>query len=296
MLSDYALACAENARAHGCHSRAENYVTAVRAFTSTIGDMPLGQVTEKTVMIFEQKLADRGLCMNTISCYIRCLRAVYNKAVADGRCKDRMPFRHAFTGQERTAKRSLTEAELKKILHLPLPEDSPLALTRDLFAFSFYALGMPFVDVVHLRKEQISGNVVVYHRQKTGQMVRVPLSEAAQEILQHYNNPSAYVFPVLKNESRKEYVRALGQYNRHLKRLAKMAGLSVNLTSYCVRHSWASMAYRSSVSINTISQALGHTNTNTTMTYIRELDDEYMRLENEKIIHRLNGLPSSEHA
>ena len=36
-----------------------------------------------------------------------------------------------------------------------LPPGSSLALARDIFIFSFYAMGMPFVDIAYLRKEQV---------------------------------------------------------------------------------------------------------------------------------------------
>src|SRR3712207_7772652 len=58
------------------------------------------------------------------------------------------------------------------------------------------------------------------------------------------------------------------RYNRSLKLLARQAGISVNLTSYVARHSWASIAYEQGIALPVISKVLGHTNTETTLVYI----------------------------
>ena len=59
----------------------------------------------------------RGVAPNTISFYTRILRAVYNRAVEDDIIENRNPFRHVYTGVDKTVKRALPLAVIKKSRH-----------------------------------------------------------------------------------------------------------------------------------------------------------------------------------
>lgn len=289
LFSEYGLMQAEKARQEACYSRAANYVTAIRSFTAAVGDKKLRKITPKVVGQYQQWLKDRGVSKNTISCYNRTLRAIYNRSVSDGLVSDRHPFDNSFTGRTKTDKRSISEDSIKRLRALDLRHNPELEAVRDYFLFSFYSMGMPFVDMACLRKDQIVDNVIQYHRRKTGSAVHVPLCDEARAIMaKYYNAGSPFVFPLLTERlpqrSYRQYCTRLNNYNRLLKQLARVAGISGNLSSYTVRHSWASIAYRSDVPLSVISQALGHKSTDITMTYIRELDVAKLSEGNEKVL------------
>ncbi len=242
---------------------------------------------------------------------MRSLRAIYNKAAAKPLVKDKAPFKGVFTGNERAVKRSIGEKEICKIKSLS-PGPSPIGRgergkrgvgaagagdsAADFFLFSFYAMGMPFVDLAHLKRSQIKDGVLTYHRRKTGQQVRVTLEPCMIDILDKYaTQESEYLFPILyKVERGKDgksgktmevpYPLALNRYNRALKALARQARISVSLTSYVARHSWASIAYGRNIDLPVISKALGHTNTQTTLVYISEIDDRQLASANRKLL------------
>ena len=242
-------------------STVENYHTAVRSFI-------------------------RFGCPNTSSCYLRSLRAIYNKASQHRQVKDRKPFRNAFTGNDRTVKRSIGAADIRRLHVAELPTGSRLALARDLFIFSFCAMGMPFADMAQLRRGQIKEGVLTYCRRKTGRQVRVKIEGLMQDILDRYaREDSDYLFPILhravgKRLQPRRYSTALCGYNHALQRLAQKAGIKAHLSSYVPRHSWASMAYRHNVALPVISQALGHSDTHTTLIYIRGIDDRQVAKAN----------------
>ena len=83
-------------------STADNYRTAVRSFVRFNGgrDLPLSALDADTVRAYERWLRGQGVCPNTSSCYLRSLRAIYNKAAAKRLVKDRAPFKGVFTGNE----------------------------------------------------------------------------------------------------------------------------------------------------------------------------------------------------
>lgn len=272
-------------------STVDNYRTALRSFTEFIGsDIPVGTVDSHLMEGFQRWLHGRQIQLNTISCYMRSLRTLLHIVCPEQ--KGSNVFGHVFTGRTTTEKRALTVDELRSIMRLRLPEGSPLCLARDLFLFSVYALGMPFVDIAFLRTTQLNGSYINYSRHKTGQPIRVKIEQPMQHIIDKYRHEgSIYVFPVLtsadKQTATMEYERARARHNRLLVRLGVMAGVQRRLTSYCARHSWATIAYHANIELSVISKALGHASPNTTLTYLREIEDHRIDEANSRLLHEI---------
>ena len=279
------------------NSTIDNYLTALRSFTAFTGDsLLIGEIDQQLMEHYQQHLKSKGICLNTISCYMRSLRTIYNKVTAKKKMKAKEnPFATVFMGKTKTQKRSITDEDILRIQQLVLPPHTYLKLCQDTLLFSLYALGMPFVDIAHLQRSQISDGIILYYRHKTKQPVHVHIEPCMQEIIDRYYTPkSKYVFPFVTSENKikatRQYLTNLGRYNRTLKRIADMAGVSANITSYTMRHTWASFAFRNNIDLPIISKALGHTNTNTTITYIREIDDAPIAEANRKLLAKLNQL------
>ena len=66
-----------------------------------------------------------------------------------------------------------------------------------------------------------------------------------------------------------------------------MLGLAQPLSSYVVRHSWASIAYLHHLDISLISKALGHTKSSTTFIYIKSLFDSDLFEANQTLMEDL---------
>ena len=265
-------------------STIDNYRTAIASFVRYAGsNISIGDVSKQMVEGWQLWLKEQGVKLNTMSCYMRSLRSVISHS--DIPSVVSTAFNSVFTGNLKTDKRSMSSIDLQKIRTMQLPQGSSLCFARDLFLFCVYALGMPFVDVAFLRKKQIVNGYIEYERHKTRQPIRVKIEPQMQRIIKRYSIPdSAYVFPILPTGSMKEYETARNRYNRHLRQISKIAGLRRSLTSYVARHSWASMAYSNNVDLAVISKALGHSNTKTTMVYIREIDDNRIDMANHKLL------------
>ena len=90
------------------------------------------------MVAYEAWLESGGVSMNTISFYMRNLRAVYNRAVEKGLTVQRFPFKHVYTGIDKTVKRAVPFKIIKMIKELDLSFEPQLELARDIFLFSFY--------------------------------------------------------------------------------------------------------------------------------------------------------------
>mgnify|MGYP003295214735 FL=1 len=293
-MSEYARRQARLAFRKGRFSTARNYLTALRSFLRFHEgqDIPLSGLTASLLADYERWLKANCKSMGTLSCYLRSLRAIYNKAVEEGLVADTHPFAKSYTGYPKTDKRSITVEEIRRISRLPLEEKGYIRLVRDIFLFCVFACGMPFVDVAFLRKSQIEDGRLVYHRRKTNQRISFQLPPCAMDIVRRYQDTdSAYVFPILTTEdpekAYRQYKGKLCYYNRLLKELASRAGIRHNLTSYVSRHSWASLAYEQNTEVSVISKGLGHASPNTTMVYIKGIDDDRLNEANNRLVHSI---------
>ena len=277
----------------GRYSTARNYQTALRSFGDFCGHRQiLFSDINSTLMADYERWLKNKVTLSTVSCYLRSLRAVYNKAVTEGMVEDKSPFSRSYTGYPKTEKRSIHITDIRKLSALSLKEGTFSCLVRDLFLFCIFACGMPFVDVAFLRKSQISEGYLTYHRRKTGQKVRLRLLPCAQSIINRYSSSdSDYVFPLLTRtdpeEAYKQYKEKLCYYNKVLKDIGKKAGISRKLTSYVSRHSWASLAYEQHTDVSVISKGLGHTTSNTTYIYIKGINDVRLDDANRKIVKKI---------
>ena len=100
---------------------------------------------------------------------------------------------------------------------------------------------------------------------------------------------SPYLLPILKCPygNRSQYKNALYRTNKNLKEIAKLAGLSIPLTLYVARHSWASIAKSKNIPISVISEGMGHDSEMTTQIYLASLDNSVVDKANTQILKDL---------
>ena len=290
-FTDAAKAVIQRQSSLRAQSTIDNYQTALRSFVSYAGaEITMSNINSQLIEGYQQWLTSQQVCLNTVSCYMRSLRSLMHLACPD---QDALAlFKQVFTGKKRTEKRSITISDINRLTQLRLTGKTSLAFSRDIFLFSVYALGMPFVDIAYLRKSQIVDGYICYQRHKTKQPIRVLLEQPMQQIINRYwCSDGPYVFPILSSEDASDcnhqYAMALARYNRHLRKLGPLIGLQHPLTSYVARHSWASIAYQSDVELAVISKAMGHTSPNTTLTYLREIDDQRIDAANSRLLEKL---------
>ena len=241
-------------------------------------DILLVEIDGDTMMLYEAWLKANGNCPNTTSFYMRILRAVYNRAVEKELTEQRHPFKHVYTGIDKTVKRAVPLKTIKRIKELDLTLKPHLDYARDMFLFSFYTRGMSFIDMAYLKKSDLKNGILTYRRRKTGQQLMVKWEKCMEEIVTKYN-PLA--------SERVQYMNALSRVNVALKEVARLADLQIPLTMYCARHGWASIAKSKNIPLSVISEGMGHDSEETTRIYLASLDTSVVDRANSLILKDL---------
>ena len=271
----------------------ETYTAALNSFKKfrKDEDIMLDCLTSEIMEAYEAWHKQRGNSPNTISFYTRILRAVYHRAVDDDIIENRNPFRHVYTGVDKTVKRAIPLPHIKKIKALDLSLSPPLDYARDMFLMSFYLRGMSFIDMTFLKKTDLKNGSIVYRRRKTGQQLTIAWAPEMQAILDKYpDNPTQYLLPIIKTEGINErcaYRNIDYNINHSLKKIAGMVGINIPLTMYVARHSWASAAKAKGIPLSVISEGMGHDSEATTQIYLASLDTSVVDKANSLIIKSL---------
>lgn len=277
---------------------ARNYRRTYNSFTAFLEgrDIAFQELDEPLIMEYNSWLLRRKIVRNTVSFYMRILRAVYNRAVNQNIAMQSFPFRSVYTGVDRTRKRAIDEQKIYRIQQLDLSQNASLQLARDLFLFSYCTRGMAFVDMAFLRKQDIREGTISYIRRKTMQRLSVRIEPCIEQILARYSRigRTDYIFPIISAaepaEAYHQYETALGHYNRQLKKIAKLIDSETSLSSYCARHSWATSARNHNIPLSIISAGMGHTSEKTTQIYLASIGENSIDQANLFILERFNAI------
>ena len=281
--------CGENyinrLRKEGRYSTAHVYKNALYSFSKFCGtlNMSFRQVTKERLRRYGQYLYECGLKPNTISTYMRMLRSIYNRGVEAGSAPyvPRL-FHDVYTGVDVRQKKALPAGELHKLLYED-PKSERLRRTQTIAALMFQFCGMSFTDLAHLEKSALDQSVLRYNRIKTKTPMSVEVLDTAKGMINQLRSNQEpipdcpnYLFDILcGNKKRKderayrEYQSALRRFNNRLKDLARALRLKSPVSSYTLRHSWATTAKYRGVPIEMISESLGHKSIKTTQIYLK---------------------------
>lgn len=269
-----------------------NYRSALNSFKKFRNgeDIMLNSVSSALMEEYQAWQHDNGNCPNTISFYMRILRATYNRAIEEDIIEDRKPFRRVYTGVDKTVKRALSLKIIRKIKSADLTLYPELDLARDMFMLSFYFRGMSFVDMAYLRKIDLKDGGLTYRRRKTNQVLTIGWTKEMQQILDKYpENKSEFLLPIITKTGinvRSAYRNAGYKLNKALKRIGLIVGAEdyQSWSFYRARHSWASIAKAKGVALSIISEGMGHDNEKTTQIYLSTLETSVVDRANDYII------------
>lgn len=278
----------------GQYRTSETYTATLNSFREFRNgkDLYFEEMDSDLLLSYEYYLKAKSLSPNTISFYMKRLRAVYNKAVDDGFAENKNPFKRVITSSEKTVKRAIPVKYIRKLKDLDLSHSVSKSFARDMFLFSFYTRGMSFVDMAYLQKKDLKGKVLTYRRKKTGQLLSVRWEPCMQEIVDRYSSPgmSPYLLAIINNldgDIRKQYRNVQSLINRNLKAIGDSINITIPLTMYVARHSWASIARNEGIPVSVISEGMGHDSEKTTQIYLASLETQVIDKANRKILKLL---------
>ena len=241
------------------------------------------EITNTFLNKYEAWLRSRGGTDGGISIKQRTLRALYNKAIERNIIKDtNHPFKtykiSKLKGQG--IKKALDFDQVTKIINFDISQYPHLEDAKNYFVFSFYTRGMNYTDMMVLKWQDVDATTISYIRNKTKGRFVITILPPVQEILNYYKQhslPTKYVFPILLKDgltpaqidNRKK--KTLAKYNRDLKEIASLCGISKSLSSYVARHSFANCLKQKGVATDVIGESLGHKDLTTTQVYLKEL-------------------------
>jgi len=283
------------------------YFYALRSFTEFIGggEIFFGALNRWSLKRFENHLLDSLCSWNTVSTYARALRAIYNRAVDEEIVEgDYRLFSNVFTGVKSEKKRALKAAQMHQLLEpekatrlqKAMPEQ--IQRSQDLLTLMLLLQGMPFTDLMHLRKDDLKDDtngdsLLSCRRQKTGTELNVTVPREALTLIERYkshNASSPYLLSFFDGfhtgrERYKEYQLQLRKLNYGLFRLPGYCGMKdVKISSYTARHTWATLAKYCQVPEEIISEGLGHSSLRVTRTYLKSFEGGELAKANRMIL------------
>lgn len=259
--------------------------------------------TSRTITNAKGKEKTKNPCsLTTIGIYLRNVRSAYNSAVRDGVFNsESYPFgrgRYQIPGGW-NVKKALTHKDVGLIANYQAIEGSMRQQARDYWLFSFLCNGINVKDIARLTYGNIDGDTITLIRAKTARETKstprpivIIITKQIGRIIDRWGVKPAtsdqYIFPILKNGITPEQEhRAIQQMvqniNKNMKKIAKVIGITSNVTTYVARHSFATVLKRSGASTEFISESFAHSTLKTTANYLGSFENDVKREWAEKL-------------
>ena len=275
-------------------STASNYDLSLKSLQSFYGkdEIPFQIITPTWLERYEKHMIEgKNLSQTTVGIYLRPLRAIFNTAIEEKSIKqDSYPFgkKKYIIPAPKSVKKALNKSSLSK-LYKSTPDTIEQETAKDFWFFSYSCNGMNFKDIANLKIGNIEGDTLTFKRAKTSrtnksQLIQsIPLHAHALMVIEKYGNPKGkpddYVFGIInKSQSAEEQHDKIKNFiryvNQHIVKLANTNGIEEKLSTYWARHSFATNAIIEGASMEFVSEALQHSNLNTTRGYFAGFEND----------------------
>jgi integrase/recombinase XerD len=168
--------------------------------------------------------------------------------------------------------KSLSEAQVEKLLQAPNPE-TPLGLRDRAMLETLYATGMRVTELVGLAVQQANLQAGVVKVIGKGNKERlVPLGEESVAALERYlagarrallnGKTTDALFPTARGAAMTRHA-----FWHNIKRYARLAGIESNLSPHTLRHAFATHLLNHGADLRVVQMLLGHADLSTTQIY-----------------------------
>jgi integrase/recombinase XerD len=282
----------------GKAGNARVYTTCLNSLRRVLNlDITFKELKHMHLLDAETSLLKNGVKLNTLSVYMRTLRAICNKAIlVDLADQGWYPFNRYKIKKGNTVPRTLNLQQMQRYFDLNLPEQHPLFRSYCIGKLIFLLRGINFKDLVRLSHEQIVGDRIVYERSKTKTMYSIGMDDEVNILLKKLFKGGNTLIGVMDDgiqlldqdlDVLKRYNQHLHVLNNHLKKIGKKLDLDVKLSTYVMRYSYANIARNIGVSVEEISYLLGHKSTPHAVTeiYLERYNFQQLDIINKRIMN-----------
>jgi integrase/recombinase XerD len=263
-------------------------------------DLPFRNLKHLHLLDAETLLLKNGVKLNTLSVYMRTLRAICNKAIlVDLVDRSWYPFQRYKIKKGKSAPRTLDSMQMKMYFALNLNVQHPLYRSYCIGKLIFLLRGINFKDLIKLTKQNVVNNRIVYERSKTKTFYSIGMEEEINVLLRKLFRGGETLIGVMDDEIQalnhdikvvKRYGQHLHVVNNHLKKIGKMLGFEVSLSTYVMRYSYANISRSVGISVEEISYLLGHKSAHSvTEIYLEEFDIYKLDMLSRKVIDAVIG-------
>jgi len=229
-------------------------------------DIPLNELGHKFLNELEVYLkADKHQQHNTAIKYLKNLKVILNKGVL-WEWIEKNPFNGYKTTEKNIYKDFLTSQEVS-VIEGKTFNIARLENVKKAFLFQCYT-GLAYSDIASLTQEDIREHLgatwIWRSRDKTGNPIRVPLSDKALALID-------------LNARKPINIMSNQRMNCYLKEIADTCSIHKHLTTHCARRTFATLSLTEGVSIESVASMLGHSNISVTQKH-------YARVQPEKIL------------
>lgn len=253
-------------------------------------------LTIKDLLKLENELLKRNVSVNSISVYMRSLKAICNKAInLDYAPYDWYPFRKYKINKEKTTPRVISIDEIRKYFTLNLSPSDTTYRSWCIGKLIFLLQGINLCDLLQLTEDNIKGGRIIYKRSKTHKIYSIKILPETRSLLNEFCTERKTLLSVVSDEDLKDSKLFMKQYtqkrkniNSHLTKIGKILETNEAITTYVFRYSYANIAKQLGFSKDLIAEALGHNFGNTvTGIYLEMFDKDIVDNMNEVIIKNI---------
>ncbi|MFC2103389.1 site-specific integrase [Bacteroidota bacterium] len=214
---------------------------------------------------------------NTVGKYISSLKTFLRWTVERG-LNTHLDFTKYKVPNEKADIIVLSENEFMKLYTLDLSDNKSLAKVRDVFCFQCLT-GQRFSDIESLKREDIKDNSWYLHTYKTKDIIEIPLTPLAKEILKRYIS-SPQPLPVISQQKTNDYLKelcALAEINDTITQVRYRGNERIEvkkrkyefITTHTARRTFVTISLEKGMKPETIMEITGHTNYKTFRKYVK---------------------------